>query len=157
MTRLLGLFLVLTLTAVANGDAGLVRGQTASDGLQMTVFTEPTPPRVGPVDVSVLLQVNGEVVTEGHVQATLTGPDGDALQIQLTRDDATTSFMQAAKIELPQSGKWRVRVTAEASQSNAHVEFTMDVADALPPLAAIWPWFLPVPLVLGLVALARIK
>jgi hypothetical protein len=63
--------------------------------------------------------------------------------------------MQAAKFPLDQSGKWHIAITARSETHELGTAFNLNVAPALPPLLAFWPWFLPIPIVLLLWGLAR--
>ncbi len=47
---------ILHPSSLARADGGAVRLRQRSGGYQIAVFTEPTPLRAGPVDVSVLVQ-----------------------------------------------------------------------------------------------------
>jgi hypothetical protein len=144
------------LSASALGDAGLVRAHTSDDHLTMTVFTSPTPIRVGLLDVSVLLQsTNDDSIRWGTINALLAPPDGNAMTVSLTRDAASTTFMQAAKFIVDQPGLWHITITARSDHDVLLAAFDVHVAPALPRLLDLWPWFLPVPIILTLWAIAR--
>lgn len=156
MSRLLALTLVALLAQPALGDAGLVRAHVTDDHLSMTVFTSPTPVRVGPIDLSVLLQSpTDDALRWGDIDAMLTPPDGNAMTIPLTRDTATTAFMQAAKFTVAQEGLWHIDIVARSDGHRLRTAFDIQVAAALPRLLDLWPWFLPIPIVLTLWSLTR--
>lgn len=155
-THLLAIALGACLSPLALGDAGLIRAHIANDDLTMTIFTSPTPVRVGLLDVSALLQsTTHDTIQWGKIDAILTPPGGDAMTVSLTRDTATTAFMQAAKFTVDQPGPWNVAIIARSDDHELRTAFDVLVAPALPRLLDLWPWFLPVPVVLALWAIAR--
>jgi hypothetical protein len=142
---------ILVATLHAHGDAGLVRAHLDDGTVHMTVFTEPTPLRLGPFDLSVLLlNAAGDHLLDGDINATLTPPDGRSMRVRLSPEQATTRFMQAIKMTLDQQGTWHVDIDAVTVEGTVHVDFDMQVANALPRLIQLWPWFLPVPIALVL-------
>lgn len=147
--------LALLLTGTAHGDAGLMRAHLEQDAVSCTVFTAPTPPRVGPLDLSVLLLDGDELLVDATIDATLTPPSGTPLHVRLSTEAATTAFMQAAKFNVDQPGTWQVCVVVTTDTDTIDTSFELPVAAALPELTAMWPWLLPVPVVLGLVRLAH--
>ena len=155
-THLLVIVISGCLSPHALGDAGLVRAHTANDELTMTIFTSPTPVRVGLLDVSALLQwAADDKLYWGDIEAILTPPSGEPMTVSLTRDTATTNFMQAAKFTVDQPGSWNVAIIAGNDDQELQTAFDVLVAPALPRLLYLWPWFLPVPLVLALWAIAH--
>ena len=145
-TTMLMVLTVLLAAGTAHGDAGLVRAHHDDGPVHLTVFTEPTPLRLGPLDLSVLLlNAAGDHLLDGKVTALLTPPDGRSMRVQLSGGQATTRFMQAIKMTLDQPGDWHVDIDAHTVDGEVHAAFDMHVAAALPRLVQLWPWFLPVP------------
>src|SRR5262245_51794128 len=102
---LLSPFLLATMSPChARADGGTVRLSQRAGGYRITVFTEPTPFRAGPVDVSVLVQdaATGDVVPGAQVTvwAAPSGRGGEAAEHPATTEAATNKLLRAALFEL---------------------------------------------------------
>jgi hypothetical protein len=149
----LGWFLVGACGETARGDGGTVRLLRCEGGLQITVFTAPTPFRAGPVDISVFVQdaVTGEPIPEARVTVKLTLHDRPVLPIRraATSDAATNKLLKAAVFELPEPGRWDAEVAIEGGQEAAQVHFELDAAGRALEWPAMWPWIAwPAPMIL---------
>lgn len=131
-------------TAVARADGGVPRLSEQAGGYRVTVFTSPTPFRVGPVDVSVLVQDadSGELVPNARVTvgATPRGRPGTGLSHPATTAAATNKLYRAAVFELPEAGWWDLEVTVEGGRGSARARFAVEAADPPPQLWALAPW-----------------
>ncbi len=139
---------------------GKVRVDGASVGpYRVTVFTSPTPIRVGTVDVSALLErgdlprSESELVQDARITVTAepVGRDGEPRTFEATHDHGPNKLFYAVDVELPSEGKWRLTVDVGGEEGGGHVEFvvTAEPADpvaspllltALVPAAAILWW-----------------
>ena len=152
----LPLTLALALAHTVHADTGMLRAHVEETALHLTVFTEPTPVRVGLLDLSALvLDPSGDALPDAVVLATLTPPDGPAMHVTLDNAQATTAFMRAANCTLEQSGTWQVELVATNGTEQVRAAFPLQVAPPLPPLLALWPWLIPAPIALGLWMSAR--
>src|SRR5690349_412542 len=82
-------------SSLARADGGAVRLSERAGNYQVTVFTSPTPPRAGPVDVSVLVLdgASGECVPEPRVDVCLTARgSGQVLEGPATAEAATNKL-----------------------------------------------------------------
>src|SRR5262249_8102949 len=113
-------------------------------GYRITVFTEPTPFRAGPVDVSVLVQDarTGQPVKEARVtvRAALRGRPGEAAVHPATVEAATNKLFRAACFEVPEPGWWEIEVAVEGERGPAQVSFEVEAAEPLPRWLSLWPW-----------------
>ena len=112
---LVGIALVLAIvgTAMANGGTLQVSREPAGPYL-VTVFTDPSPVRVGDVDVSVLVERAGsdDLVQDARVTLTAT-PVGQVYSggtFEATHEQATNKLFYAAKFDLTAEGTWRIDV-----------------------------------------------
>jgi hypothetical protein len=126
-------------------------------GYQISVFTSPTPCRVGTVDVSVMVQdvKTGGVLSETRVAliaAPRDRPSG-ARRYQASAAAATNKLLQAALIEIPSPGPWKIDVEVEGPQGAASVQCPIEVAPALPKWEALWGWIAWPGVVIALFAL----
>lgn len=138
----------------ASGDGGLVRASGAQNGLLVTLFTTPTPLRVGSADVSVLVQdaATREALLDAQVSVRVSPQHEGALPVTalLDRATATNKLLQAASISLPVPGPYRVLVEARRGFARALLAADVAVEPPLPPLLALWPYLALPPLVVGL-------
>jgi hypothetical protein len=128
------LTLVLALTpalALANGGTIQVSNQRAGPYV-ITVFTEPTPIRVGVVDVSVLLQreVGSEVVRGAQVTvvAEPVGHQAAGGSYEATHERATNRLYYAADVSLPEEGQWRLTVRVAGELGEGEVSFEVEAS-----------------------------
>ena len=140
----LGWLLIGTCGEAARGDGGTVRLSRSTGGLQITVFTSPTPFRAGPVDISVLVQdaVTGKPIPEARVTLKLTPREQPILPIHCaaTSHAATNKLLKAAVFELPKPGRWEVEVAVEQGQGTAQARFELEAAGRAPQWPAMWTW-----------------
>jgi hypothetical protein len=134
--------------STARGDGGAVCFSSEANGQRITVFAEPVPPRVGPLDLSVLVQELSTLqpLTDLQLDFTLTSSDRSlpALSATASAALATNRLFQAAEFELPAAGSWQVTVEVRSGGERTRHVFPLSVS---PPRAAFWelvPWiFLP--------------
>jgi hypothetical protein len=146
MHRLLLLLLCCCLLrpCAVKADGGTVRLSQRQGDYRITVFTEPTPFRAGPVDVSVLVQdaTTGQPHSRAHVtvRAAPRGRPSEAVLHIATREAATNKLFRAALFDLPESGWWEFEVAVEGDHGAAKVCFDLEAAEAAPPWQSLWPW-----------------
>src|ERR1700722_11633569 len=96
--------------SVAFADAGAVRVSERHGNRLITVFTDPTPLRAGPVDVSILVQdaASGETVLEDKIDIAVAprGFSSATARHHATSDAASNKLFQAANFDLPNAGWW---------------------------------------------------
>jgi hypothetical protein len=137
----------------AHGDGGILRLSRSDANYRISVFTTPTPFRVGPVDISVLVQdaITGEDIPKTSVTVSLVLRDqpGEPMCYTATDEAATNKLFKAAVFDLPQPGRWLVQVTIKGEQGSAQVAFELEAAQSVRGLPPMWPWFSwPVPVIL---------
>src|SRR5262249_57437770 len=73
---------------------------------EVTVFAAPTPPRVGPVDISVLAQdrMDGRVALDGEVFVRLRSEGGTIVVGRATREASRNNIFYSASMNLPEAG-----------------------------------------------------
>lgn len=133
---LLSGMVVLTVPASALADGGTVRACVQERGLRVTVFTAPDSPRVGPIDISVLVQdadtgqpVPGVVV---HIRAVSRRDPARVIERTATKDEATNKLMVAAVLDVPEAGGWVIQVHLEVGDTPIEIVLDVEVGEALP-------------------------
>ena len=97
-------------------------------GYQIAVFTDPTPLRAGPVDVSVFVQdaETGEPAAEGVEWHGASGAAGPARRGRRHAGDdgaATNKLFRSALFELPETGWWDIEATVDGGRGQARIRF----------------------------------
>lgn len=151
---LLAALAVLLPPAPARPDGGLVRAAGEHDGLVVTLFTSPTPLRVGAADVSVLVQdrATRAALLDAVARVRLEPLGGGAARAEalLDRAGATNKLLQAATLVLPESGRFRLVAEVRRGAATAVASAEVEVAEPSPALLALWPLLALPPLVVGI-------
>jgi hypothetical protein len=142
---------------VASADGGVMRVREASGPFLISIFTAPDPLRAGPLDLSVLVQDRsaGETILDATVDLTLWPLDSDSPPLlgRATHEQAANKLLQAAVVNVPAAGRWRVRVEVRRGPDEGTVATELRVAPPRPRLAAIWPYLLAPPFAIAVFAL----
>jgi hypothetical protein len=142
---ILSLLLVGPSGKTARGDGGMLCLSRSEGNYRISVFATPTPFRVGPVDISVLVQnaITGEVIPKASVTVSLRLRDqhGEPMCYAATDQAATNKLMKAAVFDLPEPGRWVIQVAIGGEQGGAQVEFELVAAQRLQGWPAMWPSF----------------
>jgi hypothetical protein len=135
---------ILHPSSFLRADGGTVRLSQRAGGYQITVFTEPTPFRAGPVDVSVLVQdaVTKQALPETQVTVWVgqSARGRAAVPYLATTEAATNKLLQAALFELPEPGWWELEVVVQGPRGPGRVRCTVEAAGPAPRWLAFWPW-----------------
>jgi hypothetical protein len=149
--RLRSAVLALLLAAAsARGDGGVLRLSQPAGPFEISIFTAPTPLRVGAADVSVMVlaRPDREPVLDAQVRVLLRAGNLERT-VAATRAAATNKLLYAAAVDIPAAGQWTLAVHVVSPAGEADVSCAVDVAPPRPPFAAFWPY-----LVLPAVAVA---
>jgi hypothetical protein len=131
-------------SSLARADGGAVRLCERAGNYQLAVFTTPTPLRVGPVDVSVLVQdpATGECAPQIQVTLRLTAQaSGRVLEYPATSGATSNKLFLAAEFQLPEAGLWDVEVCVDGPLGPAETRFQVEVGEAPPRWLDLWAWF----------------
>lgn len=123
--------LLLSRSASANG--GTVQVSRALAGpFEVTVWTDPSPIRVGTVDVSVMVELpGGSPLQDARVSVTVwpMSNAGRAATYEATHDQATNKLFYAAHVPIPQAGPWQVKVTIVELSGDGDVSFMIEASE----------------------------
>lgn len=137
--------LFLAMPNSAQADGGLPVLVERLGDYQVAVFVSPAPPRVGPVDISVLVQQTdtGEPVSPRSITVSLKseGPYQIGLTETATTAAATNKLFRAAHFNLPSSGLWNVAVEIDSPAGMLTTAGQIAVSEPLPRWRQLWPWF----------------
>lgn len=136
--------MLAVLVQTAGGDGGQVRFSRRSGPYVITVFTTPTPLRVGRADVSVMVQDPETEQIAGNVEVSvhLTSRQGrvSTRAYPATRKQATNKLLEAATVDFPSPGWWTIAVKVKGTQGPSQVQFTTEVLAKSPPWFSFFPW-----------------
>ena len=129
--------------SVAWADGGTVRYSGRCGDRLITVFTDPTPPRSGLVDVSVLIQEASSGKPRPDIPVIVEAQRVDHPQKQIrapaTSEAATNKLLRAAQLDLA-AGRWHLDIVVENSGLVSPPEFDLDVAEGLPAWIQMGFW-----------------
>lgn len=127
--------------SVAKADGGALRYLERKGGYEIAVFTAPPAVRVGPVDISVLVQDSGtsKPVSNVEIDVQLEGAE-TVLDERATAELATNKLLQAAHFDLPFPGTWKVHVRVRGPGGDESITFDIEVGEPLPPWRTWWQW-----------------
>ena len=127
--------------AAARGDGGRICVSGPAGPFVVTVFTAPIPLRVGPIDVSVLVQSAADQapVIDAAVQLTLRSKEIERTAAA-THAGATNKLLYAASIDVPTAGEWTLAAAVRVDASTADVGCELEVVPPPPPVVAFWPY-----------------
>jgi len=134
----------------AIADGGVTADARSDGGAHAIAFVAPIAPRVGVIDVSVLLSpspppsLQGPLIRAVHLES---GIERSAVAMPAHQGNR---LLRSTVLEVPRPGRWRIEVAPlcdEARASNADDEprwpslsFEIEVAPGLPPWRSQWLW-----------------
>lgn len=127
-------------------DSGLIRLQETRGQMQVTIFTSPTPVRVGEVDISILVQDKSSGPVQHGVPIEIVAHPADktarTIRTRATSESATNKLLQAATIKLLHASLWKIEVhVTPPEHSTETFVFDIEVASEQPRWATLWHWF----------------
>jgi hypothetical protein len=138
---------LFALCAQAQADGGRLQLRQTAGRFVITVFAEPTPPRVGLIDISVLAQdrTDGRAALDEEVIVRLRKEGRMTVVGRATRNVEQNNLLYSALMNLPEAGWWELEVTIMQGDSKACVLGQMWVAQPRPFLLSYWrslslPW-----------------
>lgn len=157
----------ILLPILAFGDGGTILAMKEDAHLKITIFAEAVPPRVGVMDLSILVQdaSSQQAILDANVRLSLKKlsvltPENSWLAsyckiigskiLTATRDQAHNKMLYGVALPLPEAGKWELTVEVKRENKVTSMTLPLEVAAAQNPFAAWWPFLIMVPLVIGL-------
>jgi hypothetical protein len=109
MMRLCPLAAILLWATAAYGDGGTMLLHQDAGAFTVTLFAAPQPLHAGAADLSVMVQDrnSGEVLLDPTVDITV----GTQQTVRLSRGRASNRLLQAATVDFPKPGKWRLKLS----------------------------------------------
>jgi hypothetical protein len=137
---LLLLFLLVSLVRTARADGGVVLCRRTGAPFDLTVFFAEMPLRPGLADLSVLLeQVEGHSpILDAQVFIELEHEKGMIVRAAATRSQARNKLLYCSLIDVPLSGRWKMRVHVIHGNNAAEVLSDLVVGAPQPLLLSYW-------------------
>src|SRR5215471_14306609 len=139
-THLLLVVLLLSLVRSVRADGGIVLCRRTGDPFGITVFSAEMPLRPGLADLSVLLeQADGHSpILDAQVIIELKHEGGMMIRAEATRSQARNKLLYCSLIDVPLSGRWKMRVHVVHGNNAAEVLSDLVVAAPQPLLLSYW-------------------
>jgi hypothetical protein len=139
-------------TTLALADGGKVQFQRKAGTFNITLFSTPSPVRVGRTDFSVMVQsTHGpDAVLNADVRLHFVQREANSIaevSAPARHEKATNKLLYAAQVDLNATGKWRVEISVQTPRDSALVTGDLDVLPPEPALLAHWPYFAALPVV----------
>jgi hypothetical protein len=151
------LLLVTILAGVAYADGGAVQFSAASGPFVVTLFAQPSPLRVGPVDMSVLVQrrSTGEPILDATVVLAIrpSRVTGAPRFSKAVHAHTGNQLLQSASVDIPSAGAWSVQLFVSKGREEAIASGELSALPASGQFAAIWPFLVLPPFAISLFAL----
>jgi hypothetical protein len=137
---LLLVFLVLSFARSARADGGIVLCRRTEAPFDITVFFAEMPLRPGIADLSVLLeQAEGHSpILDAKVIIELEHEGGMMIRAEATRSQARNKLLYCSLIDVPLSGRWKMKVHVVHGNNAAEVLSDLLVAQPQPVLLSYW-------------------
>ena len=137
---------------IARADGGVVMFQQTSAPFTITLFSTEMPLRPGVADLSVLLEQpdGSSPILDGRVFIELQHEAGTIIRAEATRSQARNKLLYCSLVNLPKSGKWKVRLHVTRGESSAEVLGDLLVAAPQPVLVSFWNLFALPPITITL-------
>ena len=141
--------IALLVASAAWADGGEMCVTQTAGPFEITVFTAPSPPRVGPIDISVLVVDHGShaPLLDADVQVELRSPTPPALPRTATASHAgaVNKLLYVTTLEAPSASPWVLEARVRKGGESASVTCELAVESPLGALLAYWPYLaLPV-------------
>jgi hypothetical protein len=148
---------VILAPLAAHADGGAVHLREASGPFLVTVFTAPEAPRVGLIDMSVLLQERktGTVILDTTVNLELQpiANMSPPFSIRAALGHAKNKLLQSVTIDVPAPGWWAVKIFVRRDREGVVLATKLLIMPAAPRLATLWPFLILPPFAIGLFVL----
>jgi hypothetical protein len=137
------LALALAQSRTAAADGGRICASETVGSLVLTIFSSPTPLRVGMADVSVLVQdaVTGAPRTDASVWIALqqAGSVAAAMEIEASPGASANRLLYAASLRLASDAPLAIHARVRTADAEASLQCAVEVVAAEPLLLAHWP------------------
>ncbi len=130
----------------ARADGGSLQISELRKDRTISVFTSPTPLRVGAADVSILVKHAdaGDSAADSKfvVRAWPLSKRQNVISARATHEAATNKLMQAAQLTFNEAGWWHIEVTGPEVGAKHPLGFDVEVLKAFPRWLELSPWIL---------------
>jgi hypothetical protein len=132
--------LLSPLVQIARADSGVVIFQRSSPPFIITLFSTEMPLRPGRADFSVLLETTGghSPILDAQVFIELEHEGGTIIRAEATRSQARNKLLYCSLIDVPLSGRWKMRAHVIHGDYAAEAVSDLVVAAPQPVLLSYW-------------------
>jgi hypothetical protein len=139
--------------AAVYGDGGIILARQDTGIFTITLFTSSQPLQTGASDLSAMVQdkASGDVLLDSIVELTVSPVEGggSSQTTRLTRDQANNRLLQAATINFPHPGQWRLHLQVRRGNDAGSLNTDLTVEAGRSRAAVVWFYvLLPVVMIL---------
>jgi len=143
----LGVVALIMQSSTTLADSGSVLMQKSSGPFVITVFTASAPLRVGPAEISAMIQESNNLqpVLNAKVILILSGEKGsETIKAEARRAQAKNKLLYTALFNLPEAGRWKFEMSVATNSEVTKISGIMTVAPPRTFLLTYW-WSLALP------------
>lgn len=142
LTRVVAVLVVLLCARAVLANGGSLRLDRAPLGpYVVSAWTEPAPPRVGSLDISVAVMQpgTGTPVLDGEIRVRAQAVHSPSLPslVVLGLGKGGNALLHHGEVALPRPGLWRLTVILQGPGGSGETGFVLDVHER-----AFWPWII---------------
>lgn len=136
------IFASLIRAVPAYADGGTVQFQRKTGTYVITVFSSSSPVRVGPEDMSVMIQNRDDPhpLLDGKVSISVNHRGDPGVPTKATREQAQNKLVYAAIVHFPEAGHWEVKVDVQKGTEAFSVTGSVEVEPSRARLLSYWHW-----------------
>jgi hypothetical protein len=138
--RLIVALVLACAAAAAYADGGRLQLRQAAGPFVVSLFTTPESLAVGPADLSVMVegQGDGSVLLDADVVVTLTSEDARVAPVIARLSHATNRLLEDAIVQLPRAGRWHATIHISEARREASVTTVLTVANHSARRGTVW-------------------
>ena len=124
----------------AHADGGAVQFQKSTGPFVITVFTTPTPLRVGAVDFSLMIQSreNQQPVLDCQALVQLHKEGAMSIRCEATHEAAQNKLLYAAQVNIPEPGEWELEAVITRRDDSVSINGPIAVSCSSTLLFTYW-------------------
>lgn len=136
----LGVAILFASAIMVRGDGGVVLWQQTSGSITVTAFTTQSPLRIGPADISFLIENNEQSrpILDARVFVALEDANGVTARGEATRDQARNKLLYCSVMNLVKPGPGRMKVIVTDGSEKHDLDTEVEVSGRQSPLIEHW-------------------
>jgi hypothetical protein len=145
-------FVFIAVTNIVQADGGIVLWQRTTGPFTVTAFTTQSPLRMGPADISILVESSGEArpIIDAQVFIELTNEADATISAEATHGQAHNKLLYCSLVKIPEAGKWKMKTIVKHGGEQAVMMGKLTVMRSQPMLLSYWKLIAFPPVIIAL-------